>query len=294
VLLQENPSQQVSTNFKPTQKDYQEVYSAIAKSIWDCDDYDDGSYAPVLLRLAWHCSGTYDKTTNTGGSNGATMRFHPESSHGANAGLKNARDFLEPIHYKFPWISYGDLWTLGGVCALQEMSGPIVEWRPGRQDRTEIDCTPDGRLPDGSKEQNHIRQVFGRMGFNDQEMVALIGGHAVGRCHHDRSGFEGPWTFSPTMFTNEYFRLLLGTKWNIKDWEGPKQYEDTSSKSLMMLPTDMALMNDAEFRVWVIRYAEDDELFFGDFSRALTKLLELGVPFEEDVERMRFKPSIED
>lgn len=37
-------------------------------------DYDDGSYGPVLVRLAWHTSGTYDKATNTGGSNGATMR----------------------------------------------------------------------------------------------------------------------------------------------------------------------------------------------------------------------------
>lgn len=36
--------------------------------------YDDGSYGPVLVRLAWHASGTYDKDTKTGGSNGATMR----------------------------------------------------------------------------------------------------------------------------------------------------------------------------------------------------------------------------
>ena len=41
--------------------------------------------------------GSYDKDTNTGGSNGATMRFAPEGDHGANAGLKAARDFLEPV-----------------------------------------------------------------------------------------------------------------------------------------------------------------------------------------------------
>ena len=40
---------------------------------------------------------SYDKETNTGGSNGATMRFAPEGDHGANAGLKAARDFLEPV-----------------------------------------------------------------------------------------------------------------------------------------------------------------------------------------------------
>jgi cytochrome c peroxidase len=81
----------------PTKEDYQKVYDAVAKLLWEKDDYDDGSYGPVLLRLAWHASGTYDAATGTGGSNGATMRFAPEGDHGANAGLKAARDFLEPV-----------------------------------------------------------------------------------------------------------------------------------------------------------------------------------------------------
>lgn len=51
-----------------------------------------------LDELTWH---SYDKETNTGGSNGATMRFAPEGDHGANAGLKAARDFLEPIKRTF-------------------------------------------------------------------------------------------------------------------------------------------------------------------------------------------------
>ena len=86
--------------FKPTTADYQKVYDAIAKALWEHDEYEDGSYGPVLLRLAWHSSGTYDAATQTGGSNGATMRFAPEGDHGANAGLKVARDFLEPIKGK--------------------------------------------------------------------------------------------------------------------------------------------------------------------------------------------------
>lgn len=148
---------------QPTIDDYQKVYDAIAKKLVDEDDYDDGSYGPVLLRLAWHASGTYDKETGTGGSNGATMRFAPEGDHGANAGLKAARDFLEPLKQQFPWISYSDLWTLGGACAIQEMGGPDIPWRPGREDRDVSFCTPDGRLPDGSKEQNHLRNIFYRM-----------------------------------------------------------------------------------------------------------------------------------
>lgn len=83
--------------FKPTKEDYQKVYDEIAALLVEKDEYDDGSYGPVLVRLAWHASGTYDAATGTGGSNGATMRFAPEGDHGANAGLKHARDFLEPV-----------------------------------------------------------------------------------------------------------------------------------------------------------------------------------------------------
>ena len=51
--------------------------------------------------------------------------------------------------------------------------------------------TPSNRLPDASQGANHLRDIFYRMGFNDQEIVALAGAHALGRCHTDRSGFSG-------------------------------------------------------------------------------------------------------
>jgi cytochrome c peroxidase len=47
------------------------------------------------------------------------------------------------------------------------------------------------RLPDGALGADHIREIFGRMGFSDQEIVALSGAHNMGRCHADRSGFDG-------------------------------------------------------------------------------------------------------
>lgn len=87
--------------FTPKQEDYQKVYNKIAQLLVEHDDYDDGSYGPVLVRLAWHASGTFDAMTGTGGSNGATMRFPPEGDHGANAGLHAARDFLEPVKSEF-------------------------------------------------------------------------------------------------------------------------------------------------------------------------------------------------
>ena len=144
---------------------------------------------------------------------------------------------MDKIKKDFDWISYGDLWTLGGVAAIQEMGGPVIPWRPGRIDGTEEHVTPDGRLPDASQAHDHLREIFYRMGFNDQEIVALSGAHSLGRCHPNRSGFDGPWQFAPTSFNNEYFKLLMNEKWSWKKWNGPKQYEDVKTKSLMMLPT---------------------------------------------------------
>lgn len=68
------------------------------------DDNDD--LGPTVVRLAWHASGTYDKETGTGGSEGATMRFKPEAGHAANAGLGVARDALEGVKKLFPNMTY--------------------------------------------------------------------------------------------------------------------------------------------------------------------------------------------
>jgi cytochrome c peroxidase len=172
------------------------------------------------------------------------------------------------------------------------MQGPIIPWRPGRSDRDVSYCTPDGRLPDGAKGQDHLRAIFYRMGFNDQEIVALSGAHALGRGHSDRSGFDGPWDFSPTVMTNEYFRLLMDEKWSWRKWNGPKQYTDNKSKTLMMLPTDMALIKDAAFKKHVERYAHDSQVFFNDFRDVFCKLIELGVPFTSKAEdRIEFQPT---
>jgi cytochrome c peroxidase len=211
-------------------------------------------------------------------SNFATMRFEPESLHSANNGLHVARELMGQLKKEFQWISYGDLWTLAGVCAVQEMGGPKVPWRPGRVDGFAKDATPDGRLPDAAQGASHLRDIFYRMGFNDQEIVALSGAHAVGRCHPDRSGFEGPWTFSPVTFSNEFFKLLFNETWVWKKWNGPKQLEDKKTHSLMMLPTDYVLTQDKSFKKWAKAYADDEALWFKDFSAAFSKLLELGVP----------------
>lgn len=257
--------------FSKPSVDYAAIKADVA-AILDNDDWDDGSFGPVLVRLAWHASGTYCQKTGDGGSNGATMRFSPEADFGANAGLKHARDFLEPIKAKYPEISYADLWILAGNTALEEMGCPPIPFRGGRTDEADNKtCPPDGRLPDAALGAQHLRDIFYRQGFNDQEIVALSGAHSLGRCHTDRSGFWGPWTRAPTTFSNEYYRELLDNTWTPKPWKGPDQFEDPTG-DLMMLPTDVAVRDDPEFRKWAVIYRDDYDRFASDFVKAWVKL----------------------
>jgi cytochrome c peroxidase len=49
----------------------------------------------------------------------------------------------------------------------------------------------------------------------------------------------------------------------------------------MMTPSDLAFVQDPEFRKYVELYAKDDKVFFADFAAAWKRLIEFGVPFEK-------------
>ena len=71
--------------FGPSSPDWKQIREELADLINDSNvvnpSKDDGVQggggfvAPMMLRLAWHCSGTWCKTAKNGGSDGGTMRF---------------------------------------------------------------------------------------------------------------------------------------------------------------------------------------------------------------------------
>ncbi|CAN4107363.1 unnamed protein product [Withania somnifera] len=213
--------------------------------------------APIMLRLAWHDAGTYDAKSKTGGPNGS-IRNEEEFNHGANNGLKIALDFCEEVKSKHPKITYADLYQLAGVVAVEVTGGPTIDFVPGRKDSS---ISPkEGRLPDAKKGVPHLKEIFYRMGLSDKDIVALSGGHTLGRAHPERSGFDGPWTKEPLKFDNSYFVELLKGE----------------SEGLLKLPTDIALLDDPEFRFYVELYTKDEDAFFRDYAISHKKLSELG------------------
>mmetsp|Transcript_13352 Transcript_13352/g.25068 ORF Transcript_13352/g.25068 Transcript_13352/m.25068 type:complete len:252 (-) Transcript_13352:22-777(-) len=232
-------------------------YQAIRDSLYAV--YRKDPIMSTILRLAWHDAGTYDKASKTGGPNGS-IRFQVELSHDSNKGLPFAKSHIEAQKKLFPDVGYADLIQAAGYSAVEFCGAKPMPFRFGRVDAEEQKCTEPGRLPDASKGSDHLRNIFYRMGFNDQEIVVLSGGHTIGRAYKDNSGFEGPWTDNNTIFDNSYFKELLGVH----------------KANLLRLPTDVALTTDPSFAYWVDKYAKDLHLFLEDYERAHVKLSELG------------------
>eukprot|EP00903_Cladosiphon_okamuranus_P014548 g13495.t1 len=339
---------------------YEAVKADIVSLFTDSQDFwpaDFGNYAPFMIRLAWHCAGSYRASDGRGGCDGGRIRFYPEHNWADNTNLDKALALLEPIKLKYgDAISWADLITLTGDMAFSSMGTPILGFCAGRQDDTSgydslelgpspeqeatapcavngtceaplgastvglIYVNPGGPMgvPDPSASAPQIREVFGRMGMNDSETVALIGGgHAFGKCHGAcptgpgadpmdapwdpwagtcgdpdsptfgkaentfTSGFEGPWSETPTVWTNNYFVDLLEYDWEQAvspagntQWTPVLKPDATDSDlpDIIMLTSDVALLTDPDYLAIVEAFAEDIGALELAFANAWYKL----------------------
>jgi len=249
---------------------------------------------PIMIRLAWHDSGSYSKELKdqpwpmAGGATGS-IRFKPELGYGCNNGLDVALNLLKPLKEALPDMGWADLIQLASAVSIEHAGGPHIPLRLGRADaQSPEDCTPDGRLPaaappfpDRSKDPAaHLRAVFHRMGLDDRDIVVLSGAHTLGRARPERSGFgrastkytaNGPgapggqsWTVQWLKFDNSYFTDI-------------KEQRDAD---LLVLPTDACLFEDEGFRPYAEKYVGDQDAFFNDYVESHLKLSELGSRFD--------------
>ncbi|MDX2819311.1 catalase/peroxidase HPI [Streptomyces sp. PA03-5A] len=184
---------------------------------------DFGHYGPLVVRMVWHCAGTYRIHDGRGGAGAGMQRFAPLNSWPDNRNLDKARRLLWPVKKKYGRkISWADLMVFAGNRALETMGfttfgfaggraevwepdedvywGPEHAWlgderhggvrelqRPLAADQMGlIYVNPEGpnTVPDPLASARDIRETFRRMGMNDEETVALIaGGHTFGKTH---------------------------------------------------------------------------------------------------------------
>jgi len=195
---------------------------AVLRTSQDWWPADFGHYGPLIVRMVWHCAGTYRIGDGRGGPSAGLQRFPPVDSWPDNRNLDKARRLLWPVKQKYGRaISWPDLTVFAGNRALVTMGlrtfgyaggraevfepddvywGPELTWladarhtgvrdldRPLAADQMGlIYVNPEGpnTVPDPVTSARDIRVTFARMGMNDAETVALIvGGHTFGKTH---------------------------------------------------------------------------------------------------------------
>ena len=104
--------------------DFKAIKQEIA-GLLDAPGHDYGTLAPLLIRLGWHCSGTFDPSKPlVGGSNRTGICHSPEKDDPENKGLEKAVKLLQGVHKNHPGISFSDLVILASYTALEETDGP--------------------------------------------------------------------------------------------------------------------------------------------------------------------------
>ncbi|MDX2427012.1 MAG: catalase-peroxidase, partial [Cycloclasticus sp.] len=297
-----------SVDLKALKKDIETTLTA-SQDWWPADW---GHYGGLMIRMAWHSAGTYRTIDGRGGADGGQQRFEPLNSWPDNASLDKARRLLWPIKQKYGRnISWGDLMILAGNVSLESMGFETFGFAGGRSDDWEPDLVywgpetvmlandkrydKDGKLkkplgavqmgliyvnPEGPS-GNHdplsaaadIRESFGRMAMNDEEIVALIaGGHTLGKAHGAvkgecvgaepaaagieeqgfgwknkcgsgkgadamTSGLEGAWTSTPTAWSMLYLDNLMRFEWvKTKSPAGATQWIPTDKLASQLVP----------------------------------------------------------
>ena len=273
---------------------------------------DWGHYGGLMIRMAWHSAGTYRVHDGRGGADGGQQRFQPLNSWPDNANLDKARRLLWPVKQKYGRdVSWADLMILAGNVSLESMGfetlgfaggrvddweGDLVYWGPetemlannkryGKDGKLEkplaavqmglIYVNPEG--PNGNSDPlsaaADMRESFGRMAMNDEEIVALVaGGHTLGKAHGAKpadcigpepaaagieeqglgwankcgsgkgadamtSGLEGAWTSTPTAWSILYLDNLFRFEWKqVKSPAGATQWIPTDETAAALVP----------------------------------------------------------
>jgi L-ascorbate peroxidase len=211
--------------------------------------------AALWLRAAFHDAGTWSPgTDNPAGLDSSLMSFLDNNLH---SGLKEsvAPNFVQNRAVQ---MTNSDKIALGAQVAMTHCGGPKIPFKVGRKDTTKP-TTPIGLIPSGESTLDQTRVHFKRMGWTNEDIVALVtGSHTMGGVHGKNSPEVTKEEFIPFddtagIFDNHVFKFTL------------------QGKCAIQLDCDIA--NDPEMRPIVQRFADDQDAFFEQYKISFQKLL---------------------
>ena len=128
----------------------------------------------------------------------------------------------------------------------------------GRKDhRKNAEFPEEYLIPVFNDSEATIKAKFERMGFTEQEMVALLGQYTIGFSHVSQYK-DQRWTLNPYVFDNTYYQeVLLGEN---------SKYLKTNNERMLL----------NSYKEQCEEYAQDQNKFFTDFANAYFKLSQLG------------------
>jgi len=262
-----------------------------------------GSALPTAVRLSFHdCVGGCDGCLNVNNHD--------------NAGLADLVASLDTLYLANSYdslLSRADFWALAGVYAVDKTielnnddcdeddcevpdSGLVFQWG-----RTDCDTAPytdvDVGLPSALLDHANVMSFFaGEFGFDDNETVALLGAHTLGRASSDNSGFSGTWiNGEANFFNNEYYKKLVDSSltWRHRD-AGTDNWQWNVPGEVFMLNVDVALYKDilvnsvgesscdfttcaaAPTATVVEAFAASNDAWITEFTKVYTKMLAHG------------------
>ena len=242
------------------------------------------------MRLAFH-DAVRRADGQTRGADGSIQYEIPDAEN-----VRLGRPLALVMAMKPDGLSVADAVAVAGAAAVEASGGPRIAIGLGRLDASAAAPATLGRpiaqpgdeardvvkrtLPEPGLSTVGLRRYFRRVGLSDQELVALMGAHTLGRhntllnmtkaclrnltreCLENapvRAPFESR---TPDAFDNSYYALLLA--WDDRSLErGEANF----------IPTDVALVLDASFRRHVVAFARSEPLFRASFARAYAKLV---------------------
>jgi len=105
------------------------------------------------------------------------------------------------------------------------------------------------------------------------------------------SGFDGPWTLTPSKWNYDYFEASFAEDWQPVKSPFGNQWQTTARNStyahLRRLTADLSLLADPVYKRIAAEYRSNHDIFDSDFADAWFKLVHRSAdhPLEDDLEK---------